>query len=79
MQLISDLDKPDWKPLEAELSVTLCVDFMYMGRAGEIVLYKHSVTRRYLNIDRNTRRFYQFIDGRAVEVSRTDALAYIFS
>ena len=40
----------DWMPLERILGVDLCQSFMYMGRSGEIHLYKHIDTRRYLNI-----------------------------
>ena len=40
----------DWLPLERTLGPLLCVDFMFMGRSGQIHLYKHRDTRRYLNI-----------------------------
>jgi hypothetical protein len=46
---------PTWAPLETLLGVERCKRFMYMGTAfagGHIIhLYKHSDTRRYLNID----------------------------
>ena len=40
----------DWMPLERTIGADLCHSFMYMGRSGEIHLYKHIGTRRYLNI-----------------------------
>jgi len=43
--------KPCWKPLEQMLGADLCRNFMYMGCSGQIYLYKHIDTRRYLNID----------------------------
>ena len=43
--------RPEWEPLEAVLSPDLCGDFMFMGKVGDICLYKHRWTRRYLNLD----------------------------
>jgi hypothetical protein len=57
--------EPDWRPLEAlaricrahpELPDLDPGAFMYMGRYDEpdrvpILLYKHTLTRRYLNVD----------------------------
>jgi len=39
----------DRLPVERTLGALLCVDFMFMGRSGQIHLYKHRDTRRYLN------------------------------
>ena len=50
---------------------------MYMGRAGEIELYKHRFTRRYLNISADGRRFYRYSDEMYVEVSQSSALDYV--
>jgi hypothetical protein len=50
---------------------------MYMGRAGEIELYKHRLTRRYLNIGRNSQSFYQYRDGKYMEITRSEALAHV--
>lgn len=44
-------DEPDWDPLESLLPIEWCGSFMFMGYVGEIRLYKHGLTRRYLNID----------------------------
>ena len=47
--------EPDWKPLESALPAEWCGGFMWMSRfaQGETVieLYKHGITRRYLNLD----------------------------
>jgi hypothetical protein len=40
-----------WKPLEKRLGIARCVGFMFMGRVNGINLYKHGITRRYLNLD----------------------------
>jgi hypothetical protein len=50
---------------------------MYMGRAGEIELYKHSLTRRYLNISADGQRFYRYSDGTYVEVTKAVALDHV--
>jgi len=47
---------------------------MYMGRAGEIELYKHRFTRRYLNIGRNSQSFYRYRDGKYIEITQAEAL-----
>ena len=41
----------NWKPLESRLGRKRCVGFMYMGRVNGINLYKHGITRTYLNLD----------------------------
>jgi hypothetical protein len=41
----------NWKPLESRLGRKRCVGFMYMGRVNGISLYKHGITRTYLNLD----------------------------
>jgi hypothetical protein len=41
----------NWKPLESRLGRKRCVGFMYMGRVNGINLYKHRITRTYLNLD----------------------------
>ncbi len=66
--------KPNWAPLELVLPACQLEDFMYMGRAGEIELYKHRLTRRYLNISVNGQRFYRYSDGTYVEVTKAVAL-----
>lgn len=43
--------QPNWKPLEARLGRDHCAGFMFMGRVNGINLYKHGITRTYLNLD----------------------------
>ena len=52
--------EPNWAPLERAVPATELENFMYMGCAGEIELYKHRFTRRYLNIGRHSERFYRY-------------------
>jgi hypothetical protein len=54
---------PNWAPLERVLSNEECADFLYMGRAGEIELYKHRLTRHYLNISLDGHSFYRYFEG----------------
>ena len=49
-----------------------------MGKAGGIVLYKHRITRRYLNIDSATGRFYRYADGEYVEIDRRQAFDSVY-
>ena len=51
---------------------------MYMGRAGGIVLYKHQYTRRYLNIDAATGRFYRYTNENYVEIDRRQAFESVY-
>lgn len=48
-------DDPDWGPLEAAIPREWCDGFMWMNRVDQggttIELYKHGITRRYLNLD----------------------------
>lgn len=69
-----EANEPDWKPLETVLSRRACEDFMYMGRCGDIHLYKHYFSRRYLNISSDGGRFYRYCGGRYIEVAREIAL-----
>jgi hypothetical protein len=48
-----------------------------MGRAGNLELYKHHETRRYLNISADGSRFYLYREGRYVEVTRAVALQHV--
>jgi hypothetical protein len=73
------VDEPNWTPLELILPARELEDFMYMGRSGEIELYKHRLSRRYLNISRDGRRFYRYSNGMYVEISQSDALDHVRS
>ncbi|MGB0124399.1 MAG: hypothetical protein WA419_16620 [Silvibacterium sp.] len=69
--------EPNWAPLELVLTRKECAAYMYMGRAGDIELYKHRVTRRYLNISMDGRSFYLYAGGRCVEVAQSVALDHV--
>ena len=43
--------EPNWKPLIDKLGERPCAGFMFMGRVNGINLYKHGITRTYLNLD----------------------------
>jgi hypothetical protein len=69
--------EPNWAPLETVLTPQECEDFMYIGRAGQIELFKHVLTRRYLNISHDGRRFYRRERDEYIEISKTEALDYV--
>ena len=68
----------DWEPLEQVLGPKLCEHFMFMGRFGELYLYKHIDTRRYLNLDAEGRCFRYTGNGYEPEESPR-AIAHAFS
>jgi hypothetical protein len=68
--------EPNWAPLESVLPACELENFMYMGSAGEIELYKRQLTRRHLNISQDGRRFYRYLNGTYVEISQHEALEY---
>ena len=70
---------PNWRPLETVLTPSQCEDFMYMGRAGEIELYKHRWSRRYLNISPDGGRFYRLVGSAYIEMSREEAIEHVYS
>jgi len=49
-----------------------------MGSAGGIVLYKHRDTRRYLNIEAETGRFYRYANGDYIEINREQAIEHVY-
>jgi hypothetical protein len=78
MRRAIEVGTPDWKPIEGVLSREDCAEFMYMGEAGGIVLYKHCDTRRYLNIDAVNGRFYRYADGDYIEIDRKQAIEHVY-
>ncbi len=68
----------DWAPLEQVLGPKLCEHFMFMGRSGELYLYKHIETRRYLNVDAEGRCFRYTRNGYDPEELRR-AIVHVFS
>ena len=77
IQAAITVGEPNWTPLELAVPACELENFMYMGRAGEIEFYKHRVTRRYLNIERNSQKFYRYLDGKYVEITRGAALEHV--
>jgi hypothetical protein len=75
MMLQFGAHEPDFAPLAG----LLMDDFMFMGYSDGIRLYKHRITRRYLNIDQEGFT-YRWIEGQHayVPVSVADALAHVF-
>jgi hypothetical protein len=65
---------PDWTPLEEMAGRDACHNFMYMGIDGDIRLYKHRDTRRYLNID-NLGRTWKYTTTGYVLIPKAQALA----
>ena len=77
MKAAITVGEPNWTPLELVLSARELEDFMYMGRSDSIELYKHCLTRRYLNISADGQRFYRYSDGTYVEVTKAVALDHV--
>jgi hypothetical protein len=71
--------EPNWAPLEHVLTLNDCMNYMYMGRAGDIELYKHRDTRRYLNIGCGGDRFYHYFDGTYIEITQSAGLEHVRS
>ena len=76
-QVVVAVGEPNWAPLERAVPAAELENFMYMGRAGEIELYKHRWTRRYLNISSDGGRFYRLIGDAYTEISRTEAIEHV--
>ena len=68
--------RESWIPLEKALSRAQCVDFMWMGAAGQVQLYKHMDSRRYLLIDADAGAFY---DDEHRPLSREAAINCVLS
>jgi hypothetical protein len=67
----------NWKPLEDRLGPARCAGFMYMGRINGVNLYKHGLSRRYLNLSDEGRAFRQLDRGRFEEIPFSEALAWV--
>ena len=78
-QVAVTVGETNWAPLERAVPATELENFMYMGRAGQIELYKHRITRRYLNIGQSSERFYRYLNGEYVEISQAAALEHMRS
>lgn len=73
--------EPDWGPLEAAFPLKWCGGFMWMQRVEEngvvIELYKHGITRRYLNLDQGGGA-YKFTGSGYVPISIEQAIDWVF-
>jgi len=78
MKCAIEVGKPDWRALGNAIPSDYAEDFMFMGKAGDIVLYKHRITRRYLNIDSVTGKFYRYNNGEYVEIDRRQAFDSVY-
>jgi hypothetical protein len=78
------MGEPDWEPLEATIPFEWCGSFMFMGYSGEIRLYKHGLTRRYLNVDLQGTTYRYAHDGDIdtpgfyVRQPRAEAIEHVF-
>ena len=70
--------KPDWEPLQKVIGMS-CKDYMFMGKVllGVIwiYLYKHIITRRYLNLDGRGGAYF-FENGKYHPTSIAEAITY---
>lgn len=79
-------DEPMWKPLEDVIGKARCREFMFIGQVtlvkGEgtvtIFLYKHIVTRQYLNLDEQGQS-YDFTGDGYVPVSLDEAMRQVLT
>jgi hypothetical protein len=55
--------EPNWRPLENRLGFARCAGFMLMERMNSINLYKHGLSRRYLNLADDGRAIATCIPG----------------
>lgn len=74
----TEVQVPDWRPLEANVPLHDRANYMHMGVCGSIQLYKHRDTRRYLNIDLDCVRFFiRKNTGELVEADRETAFGHV--
>ncbi len=69
--------EPNWEPLKRAVASVHLPDFMHMGRIGTMELYKHRNTRRYLNIDAVSGRFFKYRDGAYTQVAPEFAMRFV--
>ena len=85
--MITDMSPEDvaaeaanWSPLELILTYEQCNRFMFMGTSGELFLYKHIDTRRYLNLNGDGDTFrYDSLTGNYQPYPRARAIAEAFA
>lgn len=73
--------EPNWEPLEKVIPPEWCGGFMWMQRIQQdgltIEMYKHGITRRYLNLDSDGQT-YRYKGSEYVPMSLEDAIASVF-
>lgn len=73
--------EPDWAPLEEALPIEWYGGFMWMQRVEQdgvtVELYKHGITRRYLNLD-HSGRAYRYTRSGYVEMPLDEAIDWVF-
>lgn len=69
--------KPNWEPLEKAVASVHLLDFMHMGRIGTMELYKHRITRRYLNVDALSGSCFEYRNGEYTPVDPESAMRYV--
>lgn len=73
--------EPDWGPLEAAIPREWCGGFMWMQRVKHrsrfIELYKHGITRRYLNLDQ-TGDAYEYTGKGYRRIDFENAIEWVF-
>ena len=57
MNAAQRLDSRVWIPLENYLGAEACGAYMFMGWAGSVHLYKNIVTRQYINLGSDGKRY----------------------
>ena len=70
-------ETPIWEPLQAAVGAR-CREFMWMGKTGKILLYKHRLTRRYLNLDLEGNA-YRFTGDGYEPVPINAAITHVFN
>jgi hypothetical protein len=81
---IASAGRPHWRPLEAFLPLELCGPFMWMHAVeledGRVIqAYKHSMTRRYLQLDADGDSYENLDHGRFRRMRHSDAIEQAFS
>ena len=68
--------RSNWTPLIELVGEKCSANFMFMGDADNLNLYKHVNTRRYLNIDRVTLQTYRFVPARDLDEAKAGKAHY---
>ena len=74
---------PFWTPLKSVVGQERCREFMFMGQVrlgvNLIFLYKHILTRNYINIDLNDNTYmYQSLNSIYFQIPMEEAKRHVF-